>query len=1174
MNAPKSLPLPPALASRLAEFRRRVWIIKLAEGLLAALFGLALSYVIVFALDRFFDTPDWARGLILVAGAAVLGLGLPLKWHRWVWRQRRLEDAARLLRRKMPRLGDQLLGIVELARLDTASGRSERLVQAAMEQAALAVKDVSLREAVPEDSHRPWLWAAGTGTTIAVLAFLVVPAAAWNAMSRWLTPWKPVERYTFAKVEELPKRLVVPFAEPANLKTTLAKDTEWSPSAGKVKVPGQPTVKAALDNQSYDFNLPPQKAATSLDVRVGDVRKTIELAPTPRPEMKTLQAKLKLPAYLQYTTEPVIEARGGSVSVVKGSEASYLLTASRDLAEAAMDGKAQRVEGPKVVTEPAQVKENALHSFTWKASDGLASRDPLALKVQAIDDEPPHVLARRDSQEQVVLESEVIAFDLEVSDDYGIKRTGLEWKGLSGEDHVEPAKGDAVSGSGAPEKRNLNVRATFCAQRDGVPPQSIEVKAWAEDYMPGRERARSPGFVLHVLSKDDHAIWMTEQFGKWLQASRETYEHEQRLHETNQELRQLKPEDLDRPENRRKIAQQAAAETANGDRLDRLNDAGRKLIEQAARNDAFDAKRLETWAGMLKSLKEIAGKRMPSVADLLKQSSNAAAKPAGGSQQQGQQQASASKPGGQQPQQQNQQPPQPGNPQQPAQQQAQQGEQKPSPGQQQMAQQPTQNSGEKSKPGEAQKGAQQPSQPTAPKIAQGDQQSGPGKQRPQDPNAKAKPAAPSISDKEVSYFKPPPPDNTPGSPKKPSTGKLGLPTTTLGSPPGKPKDGQAKPPEVAQATTPTEEKMDKALAEQKELLDAFAKATDQLRELLAGLEASTFVKRLKLASKKQMGIASDLNTGTLGAFGLDKRKVAETEAKKSVEIATKEVEQSNIIRLIQSDLEAYFQRKQDMRFKNIVEQMKKTEVVAAVLRIGDEVKTNWSGRGIASSEYWADTLDRWAEEMVSAAEAGECKGGSADSLPPEIVLKVMQVLHDEMALRDETREAENGKAAMDSKAYFRRGTGLAVKQDDIGRRTFEAAQAIAKLPKAASFKKEMKLLGMVTQVMKDAYDLLDKPKTDGPTIAAETEAIELLLETRRQPPGGGGGGGSNPGGGGGAATAQSAALADIGPGTDPTAHVGGRETGQSTGKAGHEYPEEFKTGLDAYFDALEKGAAK
>ncbi|OYW30605.1 MAG: hypothetical protein B7Z47_03430, partial [Chthoniobacter sp. 12-60-6] len=92
-------------------------------------------------------------------------------------------------------------------------------------------------------------------------------------------------------------------------------------------------------------------------------------------------------------------------------------------------------------------------------------------------------------------------------------------------------------------------------------------------------------------------------------------------------------------------------------------------------------------------------------------------------------------------------------------------------------------------------------------------------------------------------------------------------------------------------------------------------------------------------------------------------------------------------------------------------------------------------------------------------------------------------------------------------------------------------------------------------------------------IAAETEAIELLLQAKRQGKGGGGGG-SNPGGGSGGSAAGDAALADLGPGTDAETNVNARPVGQATGKAGRELPEEFKTGLDAYFNKLEAGGAQ
>jgi len=106
-------------------------------------------------------------------------------------------------------------------------------------------------------------------------------------------------------------------------------------------------------------------------------------------------------------------------------------------------------------------------------------------------------------------------------------------------------------------------------------------------------------------------------------------------------------------------------------------------------------------------------------------------------------------------------------------------------------------------------------------------------------------------------------------------------------------------------------------------------------------------------------------------------------------------------------------------------------------------------------------------------------------------------------------------------------------------------------------------------VMEEAAGLLDKPSTDAPVIAAETEAIELLLQAKRPNPKGGGGGGGSPGGGGGAAAASQSALADLGAGNDAGSEVNARPVGQATGKAGRELPEEFKAGLDAYFNKLE-----
>ena len=59
--------------------------------------------------------------------------------------------------------------------------------------------------------------------------------------------------------------------------------------------------------------------------------------------------------------------------------------------------------------------------------DGLTPREPLVLAVKAVDDAPPAIMASRESMDEVVLDSEVVSFDAEATDDFGVKRWG--WSG-------------------------------------------------------------------------------------------------------------------------------------------------------------------------------------------------------------------------------------------------------------------------------------------------------------------------------------------------------------------------------------------------------------------------------------------------------------------------------------------------------------------------------------------------------------------------------------------------------------------------------------------------------------------------------------------------------------------------------------------------------------------------
>ena len=129
------LELPESLQAQLHQFRTRVWKIKTIEALCGAAFGILVAFLATFVLDRLFDTPAGLRLGIFVA--AVTGCAMvPLALHRWVWGHRRLEQLARLLSRKHPSVGDQLLGIIELVHSETEQARSRTLCEAAVKQVA------------------------------------------------------------------------------------------------------------------------------------------------------------------------------------------------------------------------------------------------------------------------------------------------------------------------------------------------------------------------------------------------------------------------------------------------------------------------------------------------------------------------------------------------------------------------------------------------------------------------------------------------------------------------------------------------------------------------------------------------------------------------------------------------------------------------------------------------------------------------------------------------------------------------------------------------------------------------------------------------------------------------------------------------------------------------------
>jgi hypothetical protein len=301
-------------------------------------------------------------------------------------------------------------------------------------------------------------------------------------------------------------------------------------------------------------------------------------------------------------------------------------------------------------------------------------------------------------------------------------------------------------------------------------------------------------------------------------------------------------------------------------------------VKQASRNPEFGVGHLEKWAEMLQILKDISANRMPSVADLLKQASQAP-------------QLAAKSPGDQT------------------------------------------------------------------KIAGQVRASAQGSPAEGSEDEKQQPVGvPAIVDVESSQSltaTKTQPSETVDSKGSPS---LGLPTTTL-------LGGGA-----ADNSCPAGQKVEEAVIKQQDLLAEFEKISDELNRVLANLEGSTLVKRLKAASRVQYQVAHRLGDQLGSAIGYTPL-TTESPSNLQLELAAQEAKSSHDVSAIMDDMQSYFERRQFIRFKSVLDEMRTEDVIGGLRRLGDDLYKE-SGLSLAQCEFWSDTLDRWAEDLVDPASGG------------------------------------------------------------------------------------------------------------------------------------------------------------------------------------------------------------
>ncbi|NJM36841.1 MAG: hypothetical protein HC845_02620 [Akkermansiaceae bacterium] len=556
--------IPEELRLQLDDFRRHLWRVKIMEAIAAGIIGLLLSFLLVYGLDRIWQTPSWVRMVILLAGISLFAGFAPYWLHRWVWNQRRETQLARLIARRYPGLGDRLLGAIELqdqqGNLDTLS---PRLREAAIQAVAIEVGKRKLDDALPPQRHRRWAFAALGLAGIATTAFIVTPRAGWNAFQRWLMPLSKTERYTFTRLENPPSYRAVAFGEAFEVDLRLAKDSDQAPGKALGRYGLQPSVETSLEDRNYHFIFPGQQDPGTIVFHIGDLRHELRVEPVQRPSVEAVTATIVSPDYLNIPSK-TLDLNTGVIRAVEGSKIRMDLTTNRPLATATFGPtKAQVTESETIENLPFAPLEGKLElsdrtartpvfevgatafeiPFSWTDQLGLTGDAGFRLQIDAVRDAVPTIYLQGVEKQKVMLPEETIDFEMLVEDDFGIKQIGIEWTGQFTRPTDEiPAKGEIALSEGRPEEQRIIKPASFSPKVFGISPQKITLRGYGEDYFPNRGRVYSEPIILYVLTRDEHAQMLKNKFDRAISELEDLARREQELLDENQRLEKLSGE--------------------------------------------------------------------------------------------------------------------------------------------------------------------------------------------------------------------------------------------------------------------------------------------------------------------------------------------------------------------------------------------------------------------------------------------------------------------------------------------------------------------------------------------------------------------------------------------------------------------------------------------------------
>lgn len=617
--------LPAELRRQFSALRARLWRTETFAAICGALALLTATYLLLFLSDRIWPTPSWIRVIFSVSGLLLAAVVIAPWIHRWHIKPRDTRTLSRMVQGRFRRLGDRLLGIVELSDPTTRPAHySPALYHAAIRQVAEEARPFDFTEAVNRDPARRAGIALGVLGGCVLLLAVLLPAASWNVFLRWIQPTAAVPHYTLVRFASLPDLIRVPHGESFEFVGRVERLSFWNPSRVQVRVGDQPPISTTVSNQAFRVEIPGQVEEGTLSLRFGDSRGQVNIVPTLRPSLLSLVSEIIPPEYLRAPSRNQ-NVSSGTLTAVDGSRVRLTGEASRDLDSARLFGIGSNaipleVQGAEFRSEALDPSGMFQINLVWKDEFGLTNRAPWPLTIQLAKDLPPSVDLPGMQTEVAMLVNEVLEIDMNARDDFGLKEFGFHWQIVAGASITNAPQPQYYPFDIADTTRtNVSQSIGFSPPVLQVPANSVvELSLSANDYFPNRESVRSRIVRIHVLGIAEHAELVRQHLEAVMSQLEEVTRLEEAISAGTKEINAATAEELKSAETAEKLDDLNSDQLSAANELSELAWEGMHTLREAMRNPSIDDSMMSDWAEKFQAMQDLARQKMKEAAESLR----------------------------------------------------------------------------------------------------------------------------------------------------------------------------------------------------------------------------------------------------------------------------------------------------------------------------------------------------------------------------------------------------------------------------------------------------------------------------------------------------------------------------------------------------------------------------